>query len=388
MRARFWIQPALAVLLAAGMSGGLAGATAAKAATTCQAWGAQPADVSTVTELHAVAVISSCNAWAAGDDFNGSRFQTLIEHWNGTAWKPQASPNAAGISDLLQAITAVSSSRAWAVGSNDTASATRTLIEQWNGTAWKVQASPNVGAGNNFLIAVTATSGTNAWAVGHYHSGAHDHTLIERWNGLSWKQVSSPNPGGSTSDNVLFGVTATSATSAWAVGFNLIGPTARTLIERWNGAAWKVVPSPNVGTVGSYLRAVSATSASNAWAVGWYLNGTGSRRTLAEHWNGKAWKVVPSPSAGTGDNFLYSVDVTSAVNAWAVGNIQPGTGAQRTLLERWNGTAWKGVASPNPGGGVNSGNILSGVAGTDCGNTWAVGDYSDATGTHALALHC
>jgi hypothetical protein len=388
MRARFWIQPALAVLLAAGMSGGLAGATAAEAATTCQVWGAQPANVSADTELHAVAVISSCYAWAAGSFFNGSIFQTLIERWNGTAWRVQASPNAVGISDTLNAITAPSSSRAWAVGSNDTASATRTLIEQWNGTAWKVQASPNVGTGNNFLSAVTATSGTNAWAVGHYHSGAHDHTLIERWNGFSWKPVSSPNPGGSTSDNILYGVTATSATSAWAVGYNIIGPTARTLIEHWNGAAWKVVTSPNVGTVGSYLHGVAATSATNAWAVGWYLNGTGSRRTLAEHWNGKAWKAVPSPSGGAGDNFLYSVDVTSAVNAWTVGNYQTATGAQRTLLERWNGTAWKGVASPSPGGSVGNINILSGVAGTDCGDTWAVGDYSDATGTHALALHC
>jgi len=388
MRARFWILPTLGVLLAAGMSGGLASATAAEAATACQAWGAQPVNVSADTELHAVAVISSCNAWAAGYYFTASGTLTLVERWNGTAWKVQASPDPGSVSDLLDAIAAASASRAWAVGTYANAGATRTLIEQWNGTAWKVQASPDVGSGNNFLVAVTATSGTNAWAVGHYHSGAHDHTLTEHWNGFSWKQVPSPNPGSSGSDNLLFGVTATSATSAWAVGYNVSGGTTRTLIEHWNGAIWKVVPSPNAGTVASTLQAVAATSATNAWAVGWYINGTGSRRTLAEHWNGRAWKVAPSPNGGTGDNFVYSVDVTSPVNAWMVGSIQSGTGPQRTLLEHWNGTAWKGVASPNPGGNVNSINILWGVAGTDCGDTWAVGDYSDATGTHALAVHC
>ena len=181
-------------------------------------------------------------------------------------------------------------------------------------------------------------------------------------------------------------MTATSAASAWAVGYNLNGPADRTLIEHWNGAAWKVVPSPSPGTVANSLQAVAATAAGNAWAVGWYLNGTGSRRTLAEHWNGRSWKVVPSPSAGTGDNFLWSVDATSATNAWMVGNLAAGTGFQ-TLLEHWNGSTWRRVATPSPGG-AGANNILSGVAGTDCGNAWAVGDYSNGTGNSALAVHC
>ena len=39
---------------------------------------------------------------------------------------------------------------------------------------------------------------------------------------------------------------AISATSAWAVGVTGIGlDTMNTLIERWNGSAWKQVLSPN-----------------------------------------------------------------------------------------------------------------------------------------------
>ena len=41
----------------------------------------------------------------------------------------------------------------------------------------------------------------------------------------------------------LSGVTATSASNAWAVGAITADP-GQTLIERWNGTAWMRVPSP------------------------------------------------------------------------------------------------------------------------------------------------
>jgi hypothetical protein len=53
-------------------------------------------------------------------------------------------------------------------------------------------------------------------------------TLIVHWNGTAWKQVPSPNP--STTHSVLFGVTATSAANAWAIGeFNPFGSNAKIL---------------------------------------------------------------------------------------------------------------------------------------------------------------
>ena len=42
------------------------------------------------------------------------------------------------------------------------------------------------------------------------------------WNGTAWTQVPSPNPYCATCDS-LYGVTATSATSAWAVGTEALG---------------------------------------------------------------------------------------------------------------------------------------------------------------------
>jgi len=179
---------------------------------------------------------------------------------------------------------------------------------------------------------------------------------------VSWTGIQPPNPG---SDNLLLGVAVLTPCNAWAVGTFSTLTASRTLIEHWNGTAWKVVPSPNPSSTGNFLFGVAATSAGNAWAVGDYENGTADR-TLIEHWNGTAWKVVPSPNpGGSAGNVLSGVAATSAGNAWAVGDYSIG-GQEQMLIEHWNGTAWKVVPSPNPAG--SAGNRLFGVAATSAGN--------------------
>lgn len=49
----------------------------------------------------------------------------------------------------------------------------------------------------------------------------------------------------------------------------LKGTASQTLVEHWNGKTWKVQPSPNPGK-GTLLFGVAATSSTNAWAVGYY----------------------------------------------------------------------------------------------------------------------
>ena len=93
---------------------------------------------------------------------------------------------------------------------------------------------------------------------------------------------------------MLFGVAATSARSAWAVG--LAGRARRSvpLIERWNDGAWKRVPSP-ASPSGGLLNAVAVTSARSAWVVGQTGALLGSKPApLIERWDGTGWKRVPS----------------------------------------------------------------------------------------------
>jgi hypothetical protein len=203
--------------------------------------------------------------------------------------------------------------------------------------------------GGEFL-GVAATSARSAWAVG-WTSGA---ALIERWNGKRWKAV--PGLLKLAPEGEFVGVAATSARNAWAVGYE-----GRTLIAHWNGRTWKRVPSPHPGS-DSILNGVAAISARDAWAVG-----DSSSGALIEHWNGTAWKVTPSPNPFNGQ--LFGVAATSAHNAWAVGNSNSGP-----LIEHWNGTAWKVVPSPDPG---TEGSTLAAVSVTSAHNAWAVGSTSN-----------
>ena len=125
-------------------------------------------------------------------------------------------------------------------------------------------------------------------------------------------------PAGARESNELFGVSAASSRGVWAVGVTLpSGGPARTLVERWQGRAWRTVPSPDRLSGGNFLNAVVALSASDAWAVGLSRSPGGPARTLILHWDGRRWAIAASPNAGPGGNFLVSVAAASARDVWA-----------------------------------------------------------------------
>ena len=137
-------------------------------------------------------------------------------------------------------------------------------------------------------------------------------TLIERWDGTSWAIVSSPNTS-ATQTNFLYGVTCVSASDCWAVGANVSSGVHQTLIERWDGTSWAIVTSPNTSaTEHNYLYGVTCVSASDCWAVGYYNseinNSNIARQTLIERWDGTSWAIVTSPNTSTTqDNVLFGV---------------------------------------------------------------------------------
>jgi cell wall-associated NlpC family hydrolase len=209
-----------------------------------------------------------------------------------------------------------------------------------------------------YLSGVTAISATDAWAVGAAFDGTQERGLIEHWDGSAWQQVASPAPG---KGSKLVGVSATSARQIWAVGAFIGSKSAMTLTERWNGTSWEQVPSPS--PAGGLFEAVAATSSTNAWAVG-FFDGSQSQEPLIDHWNGAAWKQVASVTPASG-GFLTGVAVSSPLNAWAVG----ATAAGEPLIEHWNGTAWEQMASPVPYG---SGSFYA-VTSISANDAWAVG---------------
>jgi hypothetical protein len=196
----------------------------------------------------------------------------------------------------------------------------------------------------------------------------------------TWVQMTSRNTG--TGDNDLQAVAAISSTNVWAVGQYFVGVNTKTLIEHWNGKSWKIVKSPSPGAVNS-LNGIYAVSGSNIWAVGGYAPGV-TDRTLIEHWNGTSWKVVKSPNVGSLTNSLASVRGTSATDIWAAGYTITSYPDSTTLLLHWNGTSWKVVKSPNM---PHTANMLNAVRPLSATSAWAVGEYLHGSSNKTLILH-
>lgn len=281
-----------------------------------------------------VAAVASNNVWAVGYAIDANHVaQTLIEQWNGTSWNVVSSPNASTSYNTLYGVSALSASDVWAVGYAQNASgAFQTLIEHWNGTAWSIVTSPNPGVSNNYLFGVKALATNDVLAVGQALGiGGPDQSLVEQWNGSAWSVVSTPP----TSDSgTLYGVTATT-TNAWAVGMQASN-TAGTqpLAQQTVKGRWNTVSIPGVGTFDNNLYGAVAVSDSDVWAVGTFIDSSGNAQTLIEQWNGTSWNVVSSPSPGSGDNILGGVAALSANNVWAVGGYDNGTGTL-SLIEHY-----------------------------------------------------
>ena len=390
----------------AALGAGLCAVAASPAAQAAPTVGRAPAALtpnpgSKFNELFGVSAVSATDAWAVGDFINSTGGpRTLVLHWNGTAWSQVPSPSPGPGGSVLRGVSAVSATDAWAVGFSlgSTANSQGTLILHWNGRAWSQVPNPNPSSPNNQLSGVSAISATDVWAVGSRgsNSPARTDTLVLHWNGTAWSRVKSPNPSSNpiVPSNELTGVTAVSGTDAWAVGDYGTSTGQDTLALHWNGTAWSQVKTPNPSGMGTpdVLLGVGAVSASDAWAVGEYVNNTTNlRATLALHWNGTAWSQAASPSPGTGGktfNLLHAVSTTSGANAWAAGDYLSNSGSTLTLILHWDGTAWSKVASPNPSGGLGADNELHGVSAVSGTDAWAVGDVINTNGVlDTLVLH-
>lgn len=313
-----------------------------------------------------------------------------------TAWPVVASPNVGSGENRLLGVTAVSPTSAWAVGSffDSASDGTKTLIQHWDGAAWTIVPSPNADAPST-LAAVDALSANDAWAVGNFvadpSSEGGARTLIERWNGSVWEIVPSPNTGIEGGNGRLRGVFTLLPNDVWAVGSyfpDTEAPTLQPLIEHWDGTGWEIVPGPSKSPgPSSELSAVSGTGPADLWAVGVRDVSVGeeaTERALILHWDGQEWKRMPAPmpAARLTPFLLHDVVAISPTNAWAVG-VFATKRAHRTVVMHWDGEVWELVRSANPSAQFQD---LSGVAARSARRVWAVGTYFDASASRMRTL--
>lgn len=287
------------------------------------------------------------------------------------------------------------------------------------GSIWQVDTTVNPHATATFstdttFASVSASGPDEVWAVGTFsNSQAVNKPLAEHWNGTTWTMVTVPLPAGQTSAT-LSGVDDLSPTDAWAVG-TINSSQSLTLIEHWNGTSWSVVASPNPVTGvpgdGDSLSAIAGTGPNDLWAAGTdvtenaggglnHLSGvsadgpddvwaSGYAQDVHDtnfnvpgllHWNGTSWTVAKVPNLGGEGSLLFSDQVLSPTDAWAVGQTQSLNGKITTLTEQFNGSTWSIVTSPDPSvkrpgtiGEVVGQNSLESVGSAGGANLFAVG---------------
>jgi len=322
-------------------------------------------------DLHSVSASSASDIWAVG--------QTAI-HFDGSNWKAFSVPGIHGDNtSRLGGVMDFAPDNAWTVGIvNIGLGNTNQVIEHFNGTKWSISPGPKfLPSDQPALESVTALSPSDMWAAGFIltNNGQSLFPLFEHYDGTSWTAFET-----TFGNATIFGVSADATNDVWAVG---TVAQFQTFVEHYDGNTWSVVPSPNPGLGFNVLFGVVALAPDNVWAAGYFteqVNSTRPAKTLIEHWDGASWKIVPSPNIGPHSvyqsNQLYEITAVSADDVWAFGSFfaADGSGQQSTLVLHWDGTSWKIVPSPNPVNSSFRADILFGGTVIPTGDLWIVGN--------------
>jgi hypothetical protein len=312
----------------------------------------------------------------------------LAESWNGKKWSAAPVKGPAGTrSSTLLGVSCVSARWCVAVGSSFDGRVVDTLVETWNGKAWKSDRTPNPlgaqgGQGEGSTLAgVSCASATACEAVGSYaakHSYLHL-TLAEIWNGKTWKLEHTLNPGRATAAG-LASVSCPRASDCTAVGYSGL----RTLAEVWNGRSWRSLRTPNpAGALTSTFSSVSCPRMATCVAVASDGSSSAGARSFAEVWNGRVWQLKQTPSpAGSLSTSLFGVSCTSTKSCTAAAGLEASRGLRQTFAEAWNAKSWKLERTPDPSGGTEP--AFAGISCPVAATCTAVGSY-DRGATLTLA---
>jgi hypothetical protein len=325
-------------------------------------------------ELPSVSCTSVKACSAVGYE-GSSGYVPLAERWDGTKWSLQTTPSLSG---RLSSVSCSAAESCIAVGELASSKGTwETLAEQWNGKEWSVMTTPNTAEEDNVLVGVSCTSAEACTAVGYDNGTGAVKLLAERWNGKEWAIQEPPTP---KSQGLVepTGVSCSATEACTAAGFNVTADNVvAPLAERWNGKEWVSQEAPKPKGL-SYLRGVSCPALEACVAVGdgdW-----GSEGVLAEQWNGKAWSEQATPAVAGGGGLLgvscVSTEACTAVGFRGAFTLEKSD--EMTLVEQWNGKEWAIEETPDPAEAKSS--LLQSVSCPSAGSCIAAGEYVNSAG--------
>jgi hypothetical protein len=274
------------------------------------------------------------HAWAVGTALNSSyNNAALVETWNGSSWSLTPVPQPGTQRNLLWSVSAVSPANVWAVGDQQSGDGRfETLVEHFNGSTWTTVPAPNPGPGVNHLYGVSATD-NDVYAVGQQvSSGGSDHALVEHWTATNgWQLVPNAAAPESLGSTMLFSVTRTPTGQMFAAGQSEGAQNgAAPLIEQLTPSGATLQSLPSVQSRWGELWGISADS-SHVYVVS---STTGTNEVIVMRLDGTAWHLVGAPDPGDpsgGDNILGGV-ASSGGQTIATGTYKAG-GSRLPLVE-------------------------------------------------------
>jgi len=243
------------------------------------------------------------------------------------------------------------------------------LVFEGTTQVWTQVPTPNPGGNNNILRGISGTSSSDIWTVGYYETtpGSYQYqNLILHWNGTSWQQYTTVNY---SNNSDLYDVEAVSATEVWAAGlYSGGGGGAQPQLLKWNGSTWtqQSLPAFINSTATASIWSLDAIAPNDIWAVGGTYN-----MAYALHYNGSSWHQVTVPQVGLLRDELNAVHGLASNDVWAVGSYRDGSGQYRCMARRWNGSTWTNSTLPASLNGVLA--ELLDVRMIATNDVWAIG---------------
>lgn len=231
---------------------------------------------------------------------------------------------------------------------------------------WQTVPAENPVAYQRFL-GVDGIAPNVVWAVGSRGNGP----LVERWDGAAWSVVpDAAGPGFHLAD-----VAVVAADDVWAVGASRY-PNYQPVLEHWDGSAWRLAALPPIGAGG--LTGLSARAADDVWAVGWYEDQSDGG-SLYLHWDGSTWTRVDGPEAVWD---WMDVSALAPDDVWAVGNLGVDHSVTNTITH-WDGAAW--TVSPSPVFRIGSHERFR-ILALAPDDVWVVGNFELADSSLRVAI--
>jgi hypothetical protein len=187
--------------------------------------------------------------------------------------------------------------------------------------------------------------------------------------------------------------------------FGSVGPPEPTL----GCGVWSQEPSPDApGMNQSWFNDLAYLGPEDIWAVGrGYGNLTPAdlgQVTLAAHFDGAQWTVVPTPNPAPAQEFTYcelnAVEAIAPDDVWAAGtrvDVDDGAGyvGLHNLVLHWDGSTWEHADAPIPasfGSQGVSGDGIYDILALAANDVWFFGEWirlnaQGFTFRHALAMH-